>query len=285
MTATITRGMPDAVYHALPDLSRSQAADLLVSPLRYRHGLTHPKRPTKAMVLGTAVHALLLQPDRVGEIVTVAPDCDRRTTIGKAIYATWASTRDPGAEVIPADDMDRARAMADAVQAHPVAGPMMGAVVDHELTIRWSDEGIPLRARLDAVIPGVIIDIKTTRDANPRWFARASATFGYHLQAAWYLAGARAAGLDVHGFRLICVESSAPHDVVVYDVGEGMLTAGRSLMRAALHLYRECASLDSWPGYEPRIHLLEYDPYALDREQGWADDITGGDSAAEEDPF
>jgi divinyl protochlorophyllide a 8-vinyl-reductase len=37
-----------------------------------------------------------------------------------------------------------------------------------------------------------VVDLKTGRDASPTGFARAIGQYGYALQAAWYLAGARA---------------------------------------------------------------------------------------------
>jgi len=59
--------IPPEEYHAAPGLSHSGMKDLMVSPLRYWHLHINPDRepvePTAEMVLGTAVHALALEPE------------------------------------------------------------------------------------------------------------------------------------------------------------------------------------------------------------------------------
>lgn len=282
--ADVIRNLPDADYHKLGDLSHSGAIDLLVSARRYRHRRDNPTSATAAMRLGTAVHAMVLQPSLVRDLVRAEPDVNKRTKAGKEELAEFTADLPPGCVVVSPADYRKAQAMADAVFDHPIAGPMIHDATDRELTIRWERDGIPLRARLDLIAPWGVADVKTTRDANRRWFNRAAARFGYHVQAAWYLEAARAAGLPCDCFRLLCVESVEPYDVIVYEVGEDMIQAGEAQMRAALRVYAECMVSGVWPGYPQEIHRLQFETFTMEREQEWADEI-GGPDAAPEDPF
>ena len=67
----------------------------------------------------------------------------------------------------------------------------------------WQDEsGVWCRALVDwlpDVAPGgrlIVADYKTAASADPDTWARAAASYGYHQQDAWYLAGVEALGLN-----------------------------------------------------------------------------------------
>jgi hypothetical protein len=76
------------------------------------------------------------------------------------------------------------------------------------------------------------------------------------------------------GFRLltgefprvieIVVESRAPHDTVVYDVGLEVLEPGRALLRTALDRLAQCGDCDEWPGQgEGKIQSMMLTPWAM----------------------
>jgi hypothetical protein len=51
----------------------------------------------------------------------------------------------------------------------------------------------------------------------------------------------------------VVVESAAPYDVVVYEVGLDTIEQGRKEYRALLARLRECVDSDTWPGSAPEI--------------------------------
>ena len=126
----------------------------------------------------------------------------------------------------------------------------------------WRDDasGLRCKGRIDclATIAGraAIVDIKTTTDARPDAFARSIATYGYHFQAAHYLAGMRANGVDVVGFVVIAVESRAPHGVAVYELDAEALEVGEERRRALLSTLAECRASGRWPGYRTQTISL-----------------------------
>ena len=59
--------MPFEEYAAVPALNGSSLLHLRRSPMKYKHELDNPTPPSPAMILGTATHRLILEPDRVGD--------------------------------------------------------------------------------------------------------------------------------------------------------------------------------------------------------------------------
>jgi len=72
--------MPAEKYHAVDALSKSMMSKLLKSPAHYKAALEERQEPSKAMQVGTAVHAAVLEPHLYQQLVAVIPpDVDMRT--------------------------------------------------------------------------------------------------------------------------------------------------------------------------------------------------------------
>ena len=224
------------------------------------------KPPTDAMRIGTAVHCAVLEPERFEAIATVSPDVDRRTKDGKATYAAWQASLPKDALVLDTDEWDTVTKAADALAGSTFRG-MIGNG-DAEVSIYWDEtvmvHGDPVvvgcKARLDWL--GwlkesqriVIGDIKTTRDATPRAFARSCATYGYAHQLAWYRRAVRAlqtskdlqpGDIDV---VIGAVETEHPYATGVYRIAPSNLdTADNDNMRT-LTQWAECLRRDIYPG-------------------------------------
>src|SRR5690606_13913347 len=73
--------------------------------------------------------------------------------------------------------------------------------------------------------------------------------YHYHVQAAFYLDGLRANGIDVEPEPVhIVVEKSPPFDVVVYRIPEHVVELGRRTYRGWLERLVECRTTGQWPG-------------------------------------
>ena len=84
--------MPGEIYHNPTGISKS-GLDLLhkcpaLYKRRYIDGIED--EPTPAMIIGSAVHSLVLEPDAADFVV--APECDRRTKEGD-LCRIFAKTR------------------------------------------------------------------------------------------------------------------------------------------------------------------------------------------------
>lgn len=251
-------------YHAHPALGSSRLRELTGSstPAHFRANI---RRETAALNFGTLVHTLVLEPDTFDARYLVVPKINGATKEGKAQKAALSSeTR----TVINEEVMAEARACAESVMAHTVYRWIRDAQVEQTVfwdeTVTWQDEHgetitmvIPCKARFDVVGPW-LTDLKTTRDASPKGFSRSIAQYGYHIQGAHYIAGARANGLEPKGFLFACVETEAPYLTAGYMLGDASLAQGEAERQEALLLYARCLHEDRWPGYNnDRIDVID----------------------------
>lgn len=236
---------PEAEYHAdRGSLSSTGAKAILRSPRQFRHQLDHPKQ-ISAGPLGTLTHALVLgQPHNL-----TVKDWDGRTTAGKARAAEVEAA---GLQVIDADDWRLAHDMALAVERHPVASKLFGEG-EAEVSAYGEDPetGVQRRGRFDWWRhDGRIIDLKTAQDASPSGFARAVASYKYHVQDAWYSDLAALNGRPVDKFIFVAVEKSAPHLIGIYELDRAAILAGATLADRACQVYRDCMEAEALFGPE-----------------------------------
>ena len=145
--------------------------------------------------------------------------------------------------ILTATDYDSAASMRDALLSHPVAGPLLihPDAVYEQTVIR---DGV-WRSTPDVMLPGVAVEIKSTRNADPdRFLWSARRDYGYDTQAAWHRRVCQ-----VERVVLVVVESAAPHVVMVYEVSGRLMDAADIDIDEALALIETSRTLDEWPGY------------------------------------
>ncbi len=263
----IYAGLSNAAYHAGPGVSKSQLDKLAQSPFHYwAHyisGSPPPRTETPAMRFGTAVHTAILEPDHFADWI-VLPDLDGRTKEGKAAKAlALQEAAVTGVEVISADDHAKVKAIADSFHAHKHLAALLDA--GHaELSVYWTDPdtGILCRCRPDWLAPDCVLDLKTTEDASPRAFQRSAYGWRYWVQAAFYLDGLAANGIDGRRFVFAAIEKSQPHACAGYAASEQLIAAGREEYRRLLVQLRQCHEADRWPGYAESLAVLDLPAFA-----------------------
>ena len=270
--------MENAEYHALTSVVSKSHLDLVArSPLHYWARYVDPKRvepePTAAMLLGTAVHTLVLETDQFAERYVAAPEgIDRRTKAGKELFAEWEAQA-AGRTVLTKADADLIQAMGRAVHGHPAAAYLLGLPGKAETTHMWTDEatGLECKCRPDWLVDdgSMIVDLKTTEDASPAGFAKSIANFRYHVQASWYLDGLeRATGRRPEQFIFLVVEKKWPHPVAVYAADAEMVAAGQVTAARDMLLLAECRDADYWPAYSDQIETISLPPWMRPRADG-----------------
>jgi hypothetical protein len=252
MTAQLIEDMDFAEYLAHPALSASGMKRLLDSPARYRHEMTTPT-DTPAMGLGRLIHAIAFgQPHSF-----TVKDWDGRTKDGKVRAAEVA---EQGLDICSEEDWEVANGIANALGANPLAKSILyPAGARHEVSVIWADDetGVQLRCRFDTLAPEHIGDLKSTTYAKPEAMARSSATYGYYLSAAQYLAAAKALDLPVRDFYIVAAEKRAPYFLSVLGITETDLELAERLRRKAIRKYADCLERDHWPDYTTEISYPE----------------------------
>ena len=249
MKTGIYQGIPNSTYHAGDEISKSALDKVAISPAHYLHHKQTKQEPTQAMNIGTAFHALVLEPDTFDACIAIAPECDRRTTTGKALYAEFMQTS-TWKTVISSDEFDDIQRMRDAVMSHPSASLLLSGGIA-EQSAYWVDDetGLACRCRPDYQKSSVLVDLKSTLDASPLGFGRSAAKLRYHVQAAFYLDGYNAACGGADEFVFVAVEKSAPYNVAVYVCDDFVIEKGRELYRKDLESVKEAKESGIYKGY------------------------------------
>lgn len=269
MTAPrLIAGLTHAQYAALPGASASQLRTLRQgSPLHLRHYLDSPDNDTRSRGTLRAIHCLVLEqphdPEAWARDFVVYPG--RRA--GHA-WEAWAASQMDRTILIPSEEAE-ARAVAEAVLAHPVAAPLLTGPGYSELSGVWTDEttGLDCRLRIDRLkrtgpSSWMVLDLKTIDSCAPHQVTRLVGANGWHIQLAHYIAGIRAMrpGDTVEG-ALVTVEDSAPHDVAVYVMGPVEELVAEQERQALLATYAQCLASGWWPGRCETVQELKLPGY------------------------
>lgn len=265
----IHQGVPSKVYHAFDAVSASRLQKLNRSPLHCRDAIDHPDaHDTPALSFGRLVHTAILEPMVFHSTYAVEPQCDGRTTEGKAIKAAFRQAN-AGKEIVSSDDFATAQAMAAVVAAHPYAGKLLAVKDATEVSAVWTDPqtGLTCRARADATAPRVrtLVDIKTTEDAAPDEFERSIYKWGYHRQAAFYIDGMAACGVEYTRFVIVAIEKKRPHGICVFQLDDDAIEYGRRDYRNLVNLYARCVETGEWPGYPTQVQTIGIPDWARRR--------------------
>lgn len=227
-------------------------------PALFRYEQLHRRPPKKEFEIGTAAHALVLGSGP--ELVQIDED-DWRTTKAKAEVA---DARERGAVPLKPAEFAMVTAMAEALRAHPVAAALFDPARGlPEQSLFWIDEasGVWRRGRLDwlpVVGTGrmVVPDYKTADSVDKDKLSKSMHSYGYHIQAATYLDGIKALGIDAEpAFLNVFQEKRPPYLVRVMEPDVVALNIARDLNRRAIDIYAECKATDRWPGHDG-IELL-----------------------------
>lgn len=253
-------------YHAQRESISKSGLDLIrKAPAIYQWRRDNPSLPTPAMRMGTLVHTAILEPDTLMGGLMVAPKIDRRTSAGKAEWEAFLIASE-GKELVTVEELDQLMGIRDAVWAHPTIAQALRMLSEVESSVFWTDDdlGVACRCRPDGIMSnGVILDIKTTKDASPDAFAKSIANYRYHVQAAYYGDGYKAGfGEAPKKFAFIAIETEPPYLCAMYVASEAMVLRGRSDYRQDLLTYAECLRTDTWPGLPEAPTVLDLPKWA-----------------------
>lgn len=240
-------------YHAKHEwISSSRLKAMGRSPMHFQLYHHYQKEPTEAMVIGSATHTAVLEPDKFDqEYVVLTERIDRRTKAGKEAWDKFY-VENIGKTVLTADQFEKIDAMKNSVLGNQVMAKFLQKGIA-EQSMYWTDEvtQIGLKCRPDWRRGSTIIDLKTTTDASPDFFFRAMAYRDYALSAALYTEGCyECLGHPIKFFLYCAVESEPPYGCMMYRLTENDMEAARFRMRSYLSQIRACMNSSFWGSYE-----------------------------------
>ena len=239
----VYEGISNRDYHADQALGSTSLRTLaLRTPAHYKWESEHPVHKD-VFDFGTVAHSYILEGDHSGVEVIDVPD--KR---GNKWTIPAAEAREAGKIAVTAAEWADVEGMRESVMAHPLASTML---TGHraEVSVFWEEGGQMFKCRPDAWKPGLIADLKTSRDANPNEFGKGAFDYGYFMSAPHYVDGVKAAtGEDVK-FIFINVEKTAPYLVSITELTDADLDRGRLQLDRAKRIYKDCTINNDWTGY------------------------------------
>jgi hypothetical protein len=237
----IYRGLPFDVYQ-----------DIDVSPKAYMDAKVSPSISSPAMVLGSAVHAMVLEPDTFEDTYAIY---DGKVRKGKA-WDSFSADND-GKEILTGAEFDTASRVSLSVLGQTVTAGIFRET-EKELSLIWIDEttGLKCKARIDS-LGQYLVDLKTTSADTPQAFMSAAAKYFYHSQMAFYARGADALGLAYDGVKIVAAQTKGLYESFVVNVPEQTLLDGGEFIDKWLQMVVECEEAGEYKG----VGEEEYDFY------------------------
>lgn len=260
-------------YSRIRGVNHSKLRHFELTPAHARWNMLHPEESSAYQELGHALHTALLEPERFETQYVVAPDVDRRTKEGKAIWADFL-VKAEGKSFILDSEMECLRAIKANVAAHQTANEALHGAGLSELSSVWIDPGTGLlcKGRLDRLCyigsRPFIVDVKTGHGAaSTGGWQRSIERYRLHEQAAHYRNGLHVlAPLPdemQRGFAWLVCETEPPYAVRMFEADELSLDIGADHVAKHLAQYKECEASGSWPAWEQGMSLAGLPPWAL----------------------
>jgi hypothetical protein len=187
----------------------------------------NPREESDDFAVGAYVHACLLDPESIPSNFIMVGEINKRTKEGKAEWESLQRRAERnGARLLMREQRELGDAMAVSAQANPSVRTLLASACEREIAVIGEIGGRPAKAKLDAVLDiqtedgpvTCIVDLKTTKSADPRQFAKDAAAYGYFHQAAFYTRLLRQHRRAVEDYVVIAVEKTPPYLCAVYRI-------------------------------------------------------------------
>ena len=251
--------MTEQEYRKHPAISRSELFKISESPEKFKYYREHPEKPTPALVFGQLFHAMALTPEIVWEQFAVMPNVDRRTKVGKEAFAEFEAQAE-GKIIVSGDVVEQATAMCEALNKNEFVQKLFKG--EKEKPFFWVDEmtNEECKCRTDVLTEVgenlIIVDLKSTDNAETDAFMRSAIKYGYDLQSAMYSEGVKVNTGKEPLFVFIAIEKKPPYAINILQADKLLVRRGYDLFRECLGVYHECKTTDNWWGYLGRYNQI-----------------------------
>jgi hypothetical protein len=249
-------------------MSRSHLKDIAANPSKWIQGGGDGDDSTTSTVFGSLVDCIATEPNRFADRFIVRPnEYPARDNKGVATgemkpwranagwCEEWIANNAGGREVISEATLKEANHA-----AANIASKLTNCKFQVYIAAEYHDKDtglvIPVCGLIDAVpefcTAGYrrVIDIKTTRNADPARWRREVHERWYDAQAAMYLDLLNCASdWERDEFEHVLVENQSPYAVSWGLMSVEFISMGRKKYLGALRLYCQCLKNNEWPGY------------------------------------
>lgn len=261
------QGIIDALMSHEGHLSFSSLKAFAESPATFAEYKLAKREPTDAMLFGSMLHCLVLEPQDFDNRYLCLDDRDICVQIGGAkpratkAYKEWLAVTVSEAgnrEIVETNEYLAAKIIASNVLHNRASAKVLDLCWQHEQPIEWEFMNFKFKGFIDGIGEKAICDLKTCPDANPDKFQRDIINNKYYLQAAMYLY-AKEVNLP---YYIIAVDKKS--GVSVHKLEDKLIELGMKEYIELLNRFNECIlkdhfdqSFDFWAERQDGIYVAE----------------------------
>ena len=247
-------------------MSSGDIREFALCPAKYRAGGEEDVE-NNSLLFGSLLDCLLLTPMQFSTRFALQPET---YTDAKGIVKPFTKQSNTCKEwivsqgdktIISADKLEEVRRAIEKInEDETISSFIKQSDAQVFISATWKDEGtkleIPIKAlidllpREDSEYSSCVADLKSTRDASPINFNRSVFSFGYHIQAAFYLDMVNQVDNSRDTFCFIVQENKKPFQTGKRILHTDFLEMGRNEYRAALANYCKCLKSGFFPSYD-----------------------------------
>lgn len=234
-------------------LSFSSLKEFIKSPIHYVNYLAKKREPTPAMILGSVVHALILQTESFSNRFAIEPEVDKRTTAGKdKINEFLATVGDK--EVVSESTYRTAQEMVASFVNSPNMEYVRNCnVFEKRFDIKHGATGLPVCGYFDGQNPSdYTLEIKTVESAEKDDVIRDFYNRKYYLQGGMYNY------IDGKRILYVAIEKTPPYLSKAFYADDDYLSLGKAVFNQAMSDFKYCMDMglfdsgyEFYGGYEP----------------------------------
>ena len=222
-------------------LSYSSLKEFAKSPAHYVEYLRKERKTTPAMLFGSMVHCLLLEPTKFDIQFAIMENVDRRTSEGKKAYADFLASSE-GKDVVTREQYDEAVQLVNKAFEMPHIRDAVSGCHTFEREWRTEVEGLPFRGFFDGEADDYILEVKTANDASPKTIIRDFYDRMYHLQAGLY----NMASDDSKEIKYLIIETNPPYSIILATPTDEYLNKGIEEARRLANEFHTCMENNLW---------------------------------------
>lgn len=253
----------NAEYHGYREaISKSRLANMSVCPAYFKWCEDNPQEPSEDMVLGSAFHKIVLEPETFYDEFAVMPNVDGRTTQGKLLKKQFDETKG-NKQVITQDQYDTICGMRDSIISNPYARKLINGNIEQSMYFTDDLTKVECKCRPDVwrkVADRVVItDLKSAKSVMPNDFMRDCVKYHYDLQTAMYRDGAsKVLGVskDNIDFVFIAVEKKPPYLLNIMQADTYVIQKGEADFREYIGTYAECLDTSNWYSFNGKDNII-----------------------------
>ena len=165
-----------------------------------------------------------------------------------------------GKTIVSVDMIEQAAAMCEALNKNEFVKKLLKG--EKEKPIFWVDEmtGEECKCRIDVLTEVgenlIIVDLKSTDNAETEAFMRSAIKYGYDLQSAMYGEGVKANTGREPLFVFVAIEKKPPYAINILQADKLLIRRGYDHFREYLGIYHDCKTTDNWSGYLGKLNQI-----------------------------